>query len=70
MAIQTKQPQLSVLPPRGREIPTKIELNLHQVSLESAVKIIGVQGGNSFQIVLKNNPTDDIDTAFVKFANE
>lgn len=67
IAIQDKQGQLTVLPPRGREITTKVDLDLHQVSLESAIKILALQGGNTFQIILKNDPVTIEDTAFVQF---
>lgn len=67
LAMQNKQERLTVLAPRGREIPAQVDIDLHQVSLESAVKILALQGGNTFQIILKNDPVTMEDTAFVQF---
>ena len=67
LAMQNKQERLTILAPRGREMPAQVDIDLHQVSLESAVKILALQGGNTFQIILKNDPVTMEDTAFVQF---
>lgn len=67
IALQAKQSQLLVLPVQGREVATRVDLDLHQVSLESVVKIMGLQGSTVFEVVLKNDPTKNQDTAFIQF---
>ena len=66
-ALQSKQHQFVVLPSQGREVQTKVELDLRQVSLESAIKIIGIQGAGVFEIVYKNDPMNNTDSAYIKF---
>lgn len=65
--MQDKQERLTILAPRGRKMPAQVDINLHQVSLESAIKILALQGGDTFQIILKNDPVTMEDTAFVQF---
>jgi len=66
-ALQSKQNQFVVLPSQGREVPTRVELDLRQVSLESAIKIIGIQGSGIFEVVYKNDPLSNTDSAYIKF---
>lgn len=66
-ALQSKQHQFVVLPSQGREVQTKVELDLRQVSLESAIKIIGIQGAGVFEVVYKNDPLSNTDSAYIKF---
>jgi hypothetical protein len=66
-ALQTKQHQFVVLPTQGREVPTKVEIDLRQVSLESAIKIIGIQGAGIYEVVYKNDPLNNTDSAYIKF---
>ena len=66
-ALQSKQNQFVVMPSQGREVPTRVELDLRQVSLESAIKIIGIQGSGIFEVVYKNDPLSNTDSAYIKF---
>lgn len=66
-ALQSKQNQFVVMPSQGREVPTRVELDLRQVSLESAIKIIGIQGSGVFEVVYKNDPLSNTDSAYIKF---
>lgn len=66
-ALQTKQHQFVVLPTQGREVPTKVEIDLRQVSLESVIKIIGIQGAGIYEVVYKNDPLNNTDSAYIKF---
>ena len=66
-ALQSKQNQFVVMPSQGREVPTRVELDLRQISLESAIKIIGIQGSGVFEVVYKNDPLSNTDSAYIKF---
>lgn len=66
-ALQTKQHQFVVLPSQGREVQAKVELDLRQVSLESAIRIIGIQGAGIFEVVYKNDPLSNTDSAYIKY---
>ena len=55
------------MPSQGREVPTRVELDLRQVSLESVIKIIGIQGSGIFEVVYKNDPLSNTDSAYIKF---
>ena len=66
-ALQSKQNQFVVLPSQGRDVPTKVELDLRQVSLESAIKIIGIQGSGIYEVVYKNDPLNNTDSAYIKY---
>lgn len=66
-ALQSKQHQFVVLPSQGREVLTKVDVDLRQVSLESAIKIIGIQGAGIFEVIYKNDPLSNTDSAYIKF---
>ena len=66
-ALQNKQNQFFVLPSQGREVPTKVELDLRQVSLESAIKIIGIQGSGVYEVIYKNDPLNNTDSAYINY---
>eukprot|EP01034_Spumella_vulgaris_P044723 gene44723-55653_t len=56
------------MPSQGREVPTRVELDLRQVSLESAIKIIGIQGSGIFEALMSKNPpkVKDIAEAYLQ----
>lgn len=67
LALQSKQSQLEVLEPQGKTVATKIELDLRQVSLESALRVLALQGGATFEVVHKSDPALRSDSAYIKF---
>lgn len=67
LALQSKQSQLTVLDPQGKQVSTRVDLDLRQVSLESALRILAMQGGSTFEVVHKNDPVTRSDSAYIKF---
>ncbi|WP_431153274.1 hypothetical protein [Acidovorax facilis] len=67
IALQSKQSQLEILEPQGKVVATKIDLDLRQVSLESALRVLALQGGATFDVVHKSDPALRSDSAYIKF---
>ncbi|MFN9471178.1 hypothetical protein [Acidovorax sp.] len=67
LAIQAKQSQLTVLDPQGKVAATKVDLDLRQISLESALRVLALQGGSTFEVVHRSDPLLRTDLAHIKF---
>ncbi len=67
-ALQTLQPQLILDAPSGTKTRAAfIDVDLRQVTLETALKKMGEQGGNTYEIVYKPNPESRRDHAYIRY---
>jgi len=66
-ALHAIQPQLLVTPPLGAVSPLPVRLNLHQVTMEEAMRAIGAQGGDVAEVVFGTTGHPDGDQAFIRF---
>lgn len=53
-ALRTIQPQLNILPTTGKVVPITVKVNLHNTTLEGALKALGEQGGSIADVILKS----------------
>lgn len=64
-ALHIIQPQTEVLQPLGKAIPVRVRVDLHGVTLESALRAIGEQGGDVADVVW--NTENKSNQVYVRF---
>ena len=66
--LQALQPQLIVPPPSGtRNQAYLVDVDLRQVTLETALKRMGEQGGRNYEIVHKPDVENNRDFAYIRY---
>lgn len=53
-ALRTIQPQLNILPTTGEVTPLPVRVDLHNTTLEGALKALGDQGGKVADVILRS----------------
>ena len=67
-ALQSLQPQLIINPSNGTKTrATFIDIDLRQVTIETALKKMGEQGGRNYEIVYKSDPQNRRDYAYIRY---
>ena len=66
-ALSLVQPQLHALPPQGEASPRPVHLDLHEVTLEQALRAIAAQAGTTADVVFRSTGHPGGDQAFIRF---
>lgn len=70
-ALALLQPQLTVLPPSGTiQRNILIDVDLRQVPLEKALKKLGENGKNNYEVVYKHDPATQRDFAYIRYLRQ
>lgn len=66
-ALRTIQPQLMILPTRGKPSPLKVRVFLRGTTLERALMTIGEQGGSIADVVVNNTANPEGVRVYIQF---
>jgi hypothetical protein len=65
--LQKVQPQLTVLPPLGKQIQLPVRFNLQSTTLENALRSIGEQGGGVVDVIWSTTQQQGSNQVFIRF---
>jgi hypothetical protein len=65
--LQKVQPQLTVLPPLGKQIQLPVRFNLQATTLENALHSIGEQGGGVADVIWSTTQQQGGNQVFIRF---
>ena len=65
--LQKVQPQLTVLPPLGKQIQLPVRFNLQSTTLENALRSIGEQGGGVVDVIWSTTQQQAGNQVFIRF---
>ena len=65
--LQKVQPQLTVLPPLGKQIQLPVRFNLQSTTLENALRSIGEQGGGVVDVIWSTTQQQGGNQVFIRF---
>ena len=67
-ALTLLQPPLTILPPSGTsQHDILIDVDLRQVSLEKALKKLGENGQDKYEVIFKSDPATQRDFAYIRY---